>query len=203
MSFFKDGKAKAEEAIIAYQHNQKIYRVNLYLTTCVSTVNGKNIKLFYGKHFFYVASQMNKLGNFNQMNSIIKEKLSALLSDVGVDNQSVNKPGVGSSASGNDKPFDVATGIIAIRSATVYTTTVDDTMDSSVNKTVTNCQLDGSEICLVCDEQCKDDAILCDACNSLIHYRCENLSTDDLSQAQLNGSYYVCKLSRSAFYRQL
>ena len=68
----KDGSSTAEESVIVYQQNVKVYRINLYLTTSVSTVNGKNIRLFSNEHFRYIANLMNKMGDFSKITLLLK-----------------------------------------------------------------------------------------------------------------------------------
>ena len=75
----KDGSTINEESVAAYQNHHKQYRLNLYLTTSVATINGTNIRLFYAEHMPYFIEEMCKIGNFNQLNQMLKNELSKLL----------------------------------------------------------------------------------------------------------------------------
>ncbi|CAG2240337.1 unnamed protein product [Mytilus edulis] len=59
-----------------------------------------------------------------------------------------------------------------------------------------NLSINETEICLVCDKHCADNAVLCDRCNAWSHYACENISLSDRKGLESGNNYYTCTSCR-------
>ncbi|CAC5422160.1 unnamed protein product [Mytilus coruscus] len=51
-------------------------------------------------------------------------------------------------------------------------------------------------LCLVCNRQCDENptSVACDICNQWIHFKCEGLTPEKVSEIELNDELYICRL---------
>ncbi|CAC5425277.1 unnamed protein product [Mytilus coruscus] len=51
-------------------------------------------------------------------------------------------------------------------------------------------------LCLVCNRQCDENptSVACDICNQWIHFKCEGLIPEKVSEIELNDESYICRL---------
>ena len=202
--FSKDKTASAEEAYSVKRDSRQLYKINLYLTTSRVNINGANINIFIDDHFPLIISEMKVHGNFSDLNNILKDSLMNSLkieeNEVANINKSVNKLNEKSSSIRNRKcsnivPLDKKK--ICVSDA-MYLLQIDGNKsahDSNLPIDYTNNpKVDGTDInCLVCDQECQDEAVYCDCCNTWIHYKCEKLSKSDIKYfKQTPSELYTC-----------
>ena len=143
-------------------------------------------------------------GNFSDLNNILKDSLMNSLkieeNEVANINKSVNKLNDKSSSIRNRKcsnivPLDKKK--ICVSDA-MYLLQIDGNKsahDSNLPIDYTNNpKVDGTDInCLVCDQECQDEAVYCDCCNIWIHYKLEKLSKSDIKYfKQTPSELYTC-----------
>ena len=167
----KDGCARAEESFVAYKSGTKLYRINLYLTTSVVNANGGHLHTFYSDHLHFIVNELVKIGNFNDLNRVMKEKIAELLETV--DTGDTNN---------TEKVSIVSRG----PAAAAGNLSVDEMNSIS----------DQPEICFVCEKYCTDNAVLCDRCNSWSHYECEKISESERQVLENSDNYYSCTSCR-------
>ena len=183
---FLDKTVSAEEACSVKRDSRQLYKINLYLTTSRVNINGANINIFIDDHFPLTISEMKDHGNFSDSNNILKDSLMNSLqieeNEVANINKTVNKLNDKSSSIRNRKCSNINSLDKKERSVsdTVYLPQIDGS--KSVHDTnlpidsSNNLRVDRTDInCLVCDQECQDEAVYCDCCNTWIHYKCEKL----------------------------
>ena len=139
-----------------------MYRINLSLTTSVVNANGGHLHTSYSDHLHFIVNELDKIGNFNDLNRVMKEKICELLETVDTCNTDTT-----------DKVSNVSRDL-AIAAG-----------NSSVQEV--NSTSKPPELCFVCEKYCADNAVLCDRCNSWSHYECENILE---SERQLLRYFY-------------
>ncbi|CAG2230108.1 unnamed protein product [Mytilus edulis] len=178
----KDGITRVEESLVAFKGGIKLYRINLYLTTSVVNVNGGHLQTFYSDHLHFIISELDKIGDFSNMNKIMRDKICELLETDKIAQDFKSVTDSSNIVSNTDAASNITCDTISLpgRGRSID-------MNLSINET---------EICLVCDKHCADNAVLCDRCNAWSHYACENISLSDRKGLESGNNYYTCTSCR-------
>ncbi|VDI71287.1 Hypothetical predicted protein [Mytilus galloprovincialis] len=171
----KDGITRVEESLVAFKGGIKLYRINLYLTTSVVNVNGGHLQTFYSDHLHFIISELDKIGDFSNMNKIMRDKICELLETDKIAQDFKSVTDSSNIVSNTDAASNITCDTISLpgRGRSID-------MNLSINET----------------EIVSDNAVLCDRCNAWSHYACENISLSDRKGLESGNNYYTCTSCR-------
>ena len=201
---------------------KQLYRINLHLTTSVVSVNGGKLTQFTDCHIERIVKQMENMGNFKEINKIIREKLQEAeknpdLKQLNHNNTEQHQATNKGKDENNQHKQTVPTSKIVLAIGEQEKQQENDQPKARSDVETSNIQpckaicykvstekdtdrqaennAEGS-VCSVCEESCTEERVLCDTCGYWSHYRCESLSSIEIKEMERTGNSsqtYTCR----------
>ena len=212
----KNGLVVAESVSIREKGKKKqLYRINLYLTTCIVNVNGGSLSVFINSHLPKILDKMQKMGDYKTINAQMKTACNKLLEKINqkegalqiesetkiVQQQNDNQSHTSSKREIPQLTYVNNTQLIQ---PTVNNTDMSDSGSSSGAEDV-NSDTTIETLCAVCEESCPNSCVYCDVCHSWMHYACEALTKERIEELEGSAQDYLytcrqCLLSTAIEY---
>ena len=214
----KNGLIVGESISVKQQSTDKqLYRINLHLTTSVVSVNGGSLSRFTESHIDQIVAQMEKMGNFKELNKTIRSKLQAAEKTLDLkqlESKEEEKCTETQEKMNNEiKEYQqpMQTGLLAIgppkqQQDNNETNGNDTVMGVQSHRAIKQLSSEGEDkisdkntkktVCSVCDQSCMERRVMCDTCGHWSHYSCENLSDVEVSEMESSESAnngYTCR----------
>ncbi|CAG2245369.1 unnamed protein product [Mytilus edulis] len=176
--------AVVSESTAVFEGNNKLFVLNFYNSKSKILLNGNqgHIITFVENYLIHILDILDRNDSFSDINEQIREYCKQFL----------NKSG---QSTDNCQEIETASSGKKLSSLNVNKASSLPAVD---NTACASEPLIGPQfpLCLVCNKQCDENptSVACDICNQWIHFKCEGLTPENVSDIELNDESYICRL---------